>query len=39
MVSPEIDVLSVFMTPWMNPTSSQRATRLACRATTPSRSA
>ena len=24
MVSPEIEVLSVFMTPWMNPTSSQR---------------
>ena len=28
MVSPEIEVLSVFMTPWMKPTSSQRATRL-----------
>jgi len=30
MVSPDIEVLSVFMTPWMNPTSSQRATRSAC---------
>ena len=34
MVSPAIDVLSVFMTPWMKPTSSQRATRSAWRAIT-----
>ena len=34
MVSPEIEVLSVFITPWMKPTSSQRATRSAWRATT-----
>ena len=31
MVSPEIDVLSVFMTPWTKPTPSQRATRLRLR--------
>ena len=34
MVSPEIEQLSVFMTPWMKPTSSQRATSSAWRATT-----
>ena len=32
MVSPEIDMLSVFITPWMKPTSSQRATSSAWRA-------
>ena len=34
MVSPEIVVLSVFMTPWTNPTSIQRATSDACASTT-----
>ena len=31
MVSPAIDQLSVFITPWMKPTSIQRATSSACR--------
>ena len=31
MVSPETEVLSVFMTPWMKPTSIQRATSSAWR--------
>ena len=39
MVSPEIDVLSVFITPWTKPTPSQRATRSACASITRSSSA
>ena len=37
MVSPEMDVLSVFITPWMKPSSIHCATRRACRAITPSK--
>src|SRR5258705_230519 len=36
MVSPAIDMLSGFMTPWMKPTSCQLATRAAVRPTTAS---
>ena len=39
MVSPEMDVLSVFITPWMKPRSIHCATRCAWRAITPSSSA
>ena len=39
MVSPEMEVLSVFMTPWMKPRSIHCATRRAWRAMTPSRNA
>ncbi len=31
IVSPEIVMLSVFITPWMKPTCSQRAISAACR--------
>ena len=39
MVSPEIVMLSVFMTPWMNPKSIHWATSDACAATTASNKA
>jgi len=34
MVSPEMAMLSVFITPWMNPTFIQPATNRACRCMT-----
>jgi hypothetical protein len=39
MVSPELDILSLFVKPWMRPTSNHCATKAASRAITLTRNA